>query len=624
MGGRQSTPAEAPKAAANLQDAAANLEQKIEELGSKIQKADEEARQWVAKQSTDPTAKARAMQALKRKKLYEQQRDQLVDTQFNVENLAFQQEQATITASTVEAMKKATDQLKKQTQNIGVNEVDKLTDEMQDISAEMKDIQAALAAPSATGTAAEEEAEAELRAMYEMQTQKEAEEASGRVIESSGALQALPLEAIGGLSGRSSAPDLWFCFEAAAILAGGSVTVTPAAPAVPAAKAAGYAKAASPPRDLSEPRTCGGVSEPDARASDGCPMPQELRHASAGKHGGDTNSLDELRKSEQSAGSMRQQYGRNPAQCMPRAPAAQSRPGRYTQELIARVQEAGLEVQEARTGEAVAALARRQADVGLIISCGSPVVLTEPVDLRAHVCKTTAAMLLFPKAPVVGICYGMQLLALLYGGALREWTEMRRAPGVTSRLLSGMAPRFQQKASNFIFVETLPQHFVATAWDPLDRVMAMEHERDHVYGIQWHPEVISEQVGRKLIDRILGLVGETRSSTMPWEGFCTPSGPEVQCCASCPSEVQAFTLHEVDLELRKVVKALVTGAAAGNADLGKVLAGRRKELMAKIRSSQSGCEGADGQGDLGAACASASEELREVATSWLSNPAPAG
>ncbi|CAJ1367488.1 unnamed protein product [Effrenium voratum] len=105
---------------------------------------------------------------------------------------------------------------------------------------------------------------------------------------------------------------------------------------------------------------------------------------------------------------------------MPRAPAAQSRPGRYTQELIARVQEAGLEVQEARSGEAVAALARRQADVGLIISCGSPVVLTEPVDLRAHVCKTTAAMLLFPKAPVVGICYGMQLLALLYGGALRE------------------------------------------------------------------------------------------------------------------------------------------------------------------------------------------------------------
>lgn len=176
MGGKASQP-EPPKPAPNLQDAASNLDQKIEELGAKIQKADEEARQWVAKQSTDATAKARAMQALKRKKLYEQQRDQLVDTQFNVENLAFQHEQAEITAGTVAAMKKATDQLKNQTQKIGVDQVDKLTDEMADIAAEMKDIQSALAAPSAVGSAAEDEAEKELMALYAQQEDKEAEEA---------------------------------------------------------------------------------------------------------------------------------------------------------------------------------------------------------------------------------------------------------------------------------------------------------------------------------------------------------------------------------------------------------------------------------------------------------------
>jgi len=176
MGGKESKP-EPPKPSPSLQDAAANLDQKIEELGTKIQKADEEARSWVAKQSVDPTAKARAMQALKRKKLYEQQRDQLVDTQFNVENLAFQQEQAEITAGTVAAMKKATDQLKNDTKRIGVDQVDKLTDDMADIAAEMKDIQAALAAPSAVGTAAEDEAEKELAALYAQQSDKEAEEA---------------------------------------------------------------------------------------------------------------------------------------------------------------------------------------------------------------------------------------------------------------------------------------------------------------------------------------------------------------------------------------------------------------------------------------------------------------
>jgi hypothetical protein len=44
-------------------------------------------------QGTNATAKARAMQALKRKKMLEQQRDQLVNTHFNVENMRIQQDQ---------------------------------------------------------------------------------------------------------------------------------------------------------------------------------------------------------------------------------------------------------------------------------------------------------------------------------------------------------------------------------------------------------------------------------------------------------------------------------------------------------------------------------------------------
>ncbi|CAE7788481.1 unnamed protein product [Symbiodinium sp. CCMP2592] len=108
----------------------------------------------------------------------------------------------------------------------------------------------------------------------------------------------------------------------------------------------------------------------------------------------------------------------------PRAGLCEKRPGRYTQQLVSRAREAGLRVREVRTVDAVNTLATDLAqddaasDIGLIVSCGSPVVLTEPVDLREHVAKTTAAMLQFPDAPVVGICYGMQLLTLLYGGKL--------------------------------------------------------------------------------------------------------------------------------------------------------------------------------------------------------------
>lgn len=318
-----------------------------------------------------------------------------------------------------------------------------------------------------------------------------------------------------------------------------------------------------------------------------------------------------------------------------------SLPGSYTQQLIARVQEAGLQTYEVRTVDALNSLASQLAEltanganapsrVGLIISCGSPVELTEPVDLRAQVCKTTAAMLLFPDAPVVGICYGMQLLALLYGGSLKEqrdtahkgvWAEMRKTAGVTSRLLHGMPPRFSQKASNYIFVEQMPHHFTVTAVDSANRIMAMEHVRDHVYGIQWHPEVIGDQVGRSLVDRIFTLVGQPRGCSEG--GGFLPVVKLRSVCLSADADKEVSSLHEVDLELRKVVKELVESAGKKAAvELGKVLAGKRKELMTSLRRFQSNPFGSDG--DLSSACACARQELREVAAAWLNNPAPAG
>mmetsp|Transcript_74060 Transcript_74060/g.173787 ORF Transcript_74060/g.173787 Transcript_74060/m.173787 type:complete len:345 (+) Transcript_74060:38-1072(+) len=320
----------------------------------------------------------------------------------------------------------------------------------------------------------------------------------------------------------------------------------------------------------------------------------------------------------------------------------ESRPGRYTQQLVSRAREAGLRVREVRTVDAVNTLATNLAqdeaasDIGLIVSCGSPVVLTEPVDLREHVAKTTAAMLQFPDAPVVGICYGMQLLALLYGGRLAEqresahkgeWTELRRSP-VKSRLLDGLASKFPQWASNFIFVDELPPDFSVTAVDSANRVMAMEHAEDHVYGLQWHPEVINSKVGRKIVDRIFSLVGKRR--TAPRGISDPPQGVKVEPPTGSlqgPEDVEVFSWHEVDLELRRIVKELIQNSGGGraSADLGKLLAGRRRELMTMLRSSHAAPRvGADGDGSLGEALGAASASLREVASAWLLNPAPAG
>eukprot|EP00425_Heterocapsa_triquetra_P002879 CAMPEP_0195058844 /NCGR_PEP_ID=MMETSP0448-20130528/6509_1 /TAXON_ID=66468 /ORGANISM="Heterocapsa triquestra, Strain CCMP 448" /LENGTH=198 /DNA_ID=CAMNT_0040089023 /DNA_START=79 /DNA_END=671 /DNA_ORIENTATION=+ len=171
MGG-QGSKEEEQSPSKKLGDASKQLSAKIEDLEGRITKADEEAKQWIAKKDTQPTAKARAMQAIKRKKLYEQQRDQLLGTQFNLENMAIQQEQAQVTLTAVEAMSQATGQLKAQKEKIGVDQVEKLTDDMQELAADMADINAALA--QGASTEHDEEAEAELAALYAQEADKEA------------------------------------------------------------------------------------------------------------------------------------------------------------------------------------------------------------------------------------------------------------------------------------------------------------------------------------------------------------------------------------------------------------------------------------------------------------------
>eukprot|EP00438_Fugacium_kawagutii_P029137 Skav202631 [mRNA] locus=scaffold1259:8558:25246:+ [translate_table: standard] len=118
-------------------------------------------------QSTNPTAKARALQAMKKKKMYEQQRDQLLGTQFNVENLAFQQEQAEITAMTVKAMADGHKTLKDKTNQVDIGSVDKLMDDMAELQDEMNAMNEALAQGTTVDGATEDELAAEFAKLEE-------------------------------------------------------------------------------------------------------------------------------------------------------------------------------------------------------------------------------------------------------------------------------------------------------------------------------------------------------------------------------------------------------------------------------------------------------------------------
>lgn len=74
-------------------------------------------------------------QVLKQKRMYEGQRDQLFNQQFNLEQVAFTTESVKDTATTVQALKGAAKELKTQMKKseYNIDKIDKLQDEMSDL-----------------------------------------------------------------------------------------------------------------------------------------------------------------------------------------------------------------------------------------------------------------------------------------------------------------------------------------------------------------------------------------------------------------------------------------------------------------------------------------------------------
>jgi GMP synthase (glutamine-hydrolysing) len=109
--------------------------------------------------------------------------------------------------------------------------------------------------------------------------------------------------------------------------------------------------------------------------------------------------------------------------------------------------------------------------------------------------------------PVLGICYGMQLLALSAGGSVEK--ASRREYGRAEvevrggQLFEGADPTETVWMSHGDHVARAPEGYRVTARTPNAPVVAFEHESDRAYGIQFHPEVSHTVHGGDLLRRFL-------------------------------------------------------------------------------------------------------------------------
>ncbi|HLF61737.1 MAG TPA: glutamine-hydrolyzing GMP synthase [Acidimicrobiia bacterium] len=172
----------------------------------------------------------------------------------------------------------------------------------------------------------------------------------------------------------------------------------------------------------------------------------------------------------------------------------------YAQLIARRVREAHV-YSEVVSRDITAAEIRARRPVGLIMSGG-------PASVYAEDAYRMDPSILDLGIPILGICYGHQLLADLVGGEVAntgtgEYGNASLEVTGDSVLLHSLPAQQGVWMSHQDQVTVAPKGFVAVARTDGARVAAMEDRDRGLYGVQFHPEVAHTPRGSEILKRFL-------------------------------------------------------------------------------------------------------------------------
>ncbi|AHN20130.1 aminodeoxychorismate/anthranilate synthase component II [Lysinibacillus sphaericus] len=117
--------------------------------------------------------------------------------------------------------------------------------------------------------------------------------------------------------------------------------------------------------------------------------------------------------------------------------------------------------------------------------------------------------------PILGVCLGHQAIAQVFGGHVIRAERLMH--GKTSPVLhaekglhAGMPNPFQATRYHSLIVEkeSLPACFDVTAWTAEGEIMGIRHKEYPIEGVQYHPESIMTEQGKKLLRHFIELYVE--------------------------------------------------------------------------------------------------------------------
>lgn len=169
----------------------------------------------------------------------------------------------------------------------------------------------------------------------------------------------------------------------------------------------------------------------------------------------------------------------------------------YTQVIARRIRECNVYSIILRFDTPAAEIAQRKPS-GIILSGGPSSVYAKDAPLPDKAIFGLGV-------PVLGICYGLQLLAQFLGGKVEAGGKREYGKGLltvrdnTSALFKDLPPSLQVWNSHGDKLTRLPTGFQTIAVTENSDYAAIEHRRKKVFGLQFHPEVVHTPRGKEII-----------------------------------------------------------------------------------------------------------------------------
>lgn len=117
------------------------------------------------------------------------------------------------------------------------------------------------------------------------------------------------------------------------------------------------------------------------------------------------------------------------------------------------------------------------------------------------------------EVPILGVCLGHQCMGHVFGGSVSQAPRLMH--GKTSSvyhdstgLFAGLKNPFTATRYHSLIVEEpLPAELIVTAFTDEGEVMALRHREHPTFGVQFHPESILTEGGKKLLRNFLEITG---------------------------------------------------------------------------------------------------------------------